>query len=93
MKETYQYPLDLSWSTEEIIEVMKMWEWVETAYRQKIASDEVLAQYRLFKQIVPSIAEEKRLGKEFEEVSGFSLYRVIQEAKNNRGTLFQMQER
>lgn len=93
MKETYQYPLEPEWQTEEIIEVMKMWELVEEAYRQNVSSQAVMTQYQSFKKIVPSIAQEKRLGKEFEEASGFSLYRVIQQAKKNPNEIFQMQER
>ena len=42
---------------------------------------EFMSAYRKFKEIVPSIAEEKRLGKEFEEVSGYSLYRAVKAAK------------
>ena len=37
---------------------------------------------KYFKTIVKSIGEEKRLGKEFESVSGYSLYRVVQMSKN-----------
>ena len=35
-----------------------------------------------FNEILKSIGEEKRLGKEFESVSGYSLYRVVQMSKN-----------
>ncbi|CIV81926.1 Uncharacterised protein family (UPF0223) [Streptococcus pneumoniae] len=34
-----------------------------------------------FKAVVPSKSEEKRLGREFETVSGYSLYRAVQAAK------------
>ena len=34
-----------------------------------------------FKEIVPSKAEEKKIDKEFQEVSGYSIYRAIQRAK------------
>ena len=37
--------------------------------------------YRRFKEIVPSKAEERKLIKEFQEVSGYSIYRAIQRAK------------
>ena len=40
--------------------------------------------YRAFKKVVPSIGEEKRLGREFEEVSGYSLYRATQTAKQKK---------
>ena len=39
--------------------------------------------YRRFKEIVPSKAEEKTIGNEFEEVSGYSTYRVIKKAKTS----------
>ena len=42
--------------------------------------------YRRFKEIVPSKAEEKKIDKEFEEVSGYSIYRAIQRAKRSRRT-------
>ena len=38
--------------------------------------------YQEFKTVVRSIGEEKRLGREFEEASGYSLYRVVQASKN-----------
>ena len=51
----YQYPLDLDWSTDEIV--------------------------------VPSIGEERRLGRDFEDLSGYSLYRTVQAAKTTSGKL------
>ena len=30
----YQYPLDLDWSTDEMVVVMKMWERLEQAYEK-----------------------------------------------------------
>ena len=46
---------------------------VEEAYESKVRAKEYMEAYRAFKKIVPSIGEEKRLGREFEEVSGYSL--------------------
>lgn len=48
--------------------------------------------YRAFKKIVPSIGEEKRLGREFEEVSGYSLYRATQAAKQKEEGWFSLEE-
>ncbi|MDU7074055.1 MAG: UPF0223 family protein [Streptococcus peroris] len=53
MNKQYSYPLDLSWSTEELASVLS----------------------------VPSKSEEKRLGREFESVSGYSFYHAVQLAK------------
>ena len=77
----YQYPIDYNWSTEEIVDVIKFFEAIEKAYEKGIARDEVMSIYRRFKEIVPSIAEEKKICGEFEEISGYSSYRTIKKAK------------
>lgn len=77
----YSYPLDYEWSHEEMATVIKLWNAVEAAYERGIETATFQATYRDFKQVVKSIGEEKRLGKEFEEVSGYSLYRVVQASK------------
>jgi uncharacterized protein YktA (UPF0223 family) len=77
----YQYPIDYNWSTNEIVDVIKFYEAIEKAYEKGIERDEVMNIYRRFKEIVPSIAEEKKLCGEFEEISGYSSYRTIKKAK------------
>ncbi|MGK0550568.1 UPF0223 family protein [Enterococcus faecalis] len=80
MKE-YQYPLDLDWTTEEMVHVTNMWSAVEQAYETGISTEKFLAAYKEFKTVINSIGEEKRLGREFEQVSGYSLYRAVSQAK------------
>ena len=77
----YQYPIDIDWSTEEIVAVIKFFECIESCYEKGINRKELMEQYRIFKKIVPSIAEEKKICGEFEEVSGYSTYRTIKKAK------------
>ncbi|WP_066395508.1 UPF0223 family protein [Neobacillus mesonae] len=77
----YQYPIDYSWTTEEIIDVVKFFEAIEKAYETGIERDGLLQAYRRFKEIVPSKAEEKTVCGEFEEISGYSSYRTIKKAK------------
>ena len=77
----YQYPIDMDWSTEEIVNVIAFFEAVESVYENGCERSVFMDTYRTFKSIVPGIAEEKRIGKEFEEVSGYSLYRAVQAAK------------
>lgn len=81
MDKNYSYPLVLSWSTEEIASVLSFLNDVEAAYESKVATDQILTSYKVFKQVVPSKGEEKRIGKEFEEASGYSLYRAVQAAQ------------
>lgn len=77
----YQYPLDLDWTTEEMVIVTNMWTAVEQANETGLPVDKFLRTYQQFKTVVKSIGEEKRLGREFENASGYSLYRTLQQAK------------
>lgn len=77
----YTYPLNFEWSVEEIDTVIRMWTSLENAYEDKVNRDELLDNYRAFRQIVTSKMEEKQLTKEFEDKTGYSLYRTIQAAK------------
>lgn len=78
----YQYPLDYHWSTEEIIDVVRFYESIEQANEKGIQKIELIKNYRRFKEIVPSKAEEKKIDSEFQEMSGYSIYRTIQAMKN-----------
>ena len=77
----YQYPLDLDWTTEEMVIVTNMWTAVEQANETGLPVDKFLTTYQQFKTVVKSIGEEKRFGREFENASGYSLYRTLQQAK------------
>lgn len=77
----YQYPLDLDWTTEEMVIVTNMWTAVEQANETGLPVDKFLTTYQQFKTVVKSIGEEKRLGREFENASGYSLYRTLLQAK------------
>lgn len=57
----YQYPMDLDWSTEEIVDVIKFFEAVEKAYESKIQKEAFMKAYRRFKEIVPGKADEKNI--------------------------------
>lgn len=79
----YQYPLDLTWTSLELAQVISFFNRVEDFYETSVSRDELLAAYRLFKTIVPSKMQEKQLDREFEKVSGYSSYRALQEAKSS----------
>ncbi|MFK4911631.1 UPF0223 family protein [Lactococcus petauri] len=81
MKANYQYPLDLSWSTAEMTAVLSFFNQVENLYESKVDKEEFLEAYKTFKKIVPSKMQEKQLGREFEESSGYSLYRAVKEVQ------------
>lgn len=77
----YQYPLDLDWTTEEMVVVMHQWDLLEQAYEKGVEVATFLKGYQDFKKVVPSLGQERRLGKEFQQLSGYSLYHTLQAAK------------
>lgn len=83
MERNYSYPLDPSWSTAEIVTVVKMLRCVEDAYETGVSRQQVLSSYRKFKEVVPTKAGEKQLGRQFAKSSGgYQLYDVIKAANN-----------
>jgi uncharacterized protein YktA (UPF0223 family) len=75
----YQYPLDLTWTGEEMAVVISFFNQVEALYETKVSREAFLGAYKAFKQIVPSKMQEKQLDRDFEQVSGYSIYRAVQE--------------
>lgn len=79
----YDYPLDFDWTTEEIIDVMSLYNAVEQAYEGGISKDDFMKCYRRFTEIVDSQSEQKKIDQAFEKVSHYSIYKVFQQAKEN----------
>jgi uncharacterized protein YktA (UPF0223 family) len=78
----FSYPISYEWSTDEIVDVIALYEAVELTYNKGVERERLLAAYRRFKEIVPGKAEERNLANEYEELSGFSVYRTIKKAKD-----------
>lgn len=83
MEKSYSYPIDLDWTQDEMIQVIDLWRMVELAYEKGVSREDFLKKYQAFKKVVPAIGEEKKWGREFEHISGYSLYKVIKEAKES----------
>lgn len=81
----YEYPLDYTWTHEEMATVIAMFNVVEKAYEGGVLKTDVLQAYKKFKEVVKSIAHEKQIGRDFERVSGYVLYRVVKLASDNDG--------
>ncbi|MCE5089395.1 UPF0223 family protein [Staphylococcus devriesei] len=79
----YQYPLDLDWTNEEMVDVIAFFNTIENYYEKSVKGSQVMTKYKRFKEIVPGKAEEKQLFKEFENTSGYNSYKVVQEVKKN----------
>ena len=74
----YNYPLDYTWSTQDIIDVMSLYNAVEQAYEQGISKDDFLKAYRQFIKVVGTKSEEKQIDRDFAKVSGYSIYKVFE---------------
>ena len=79
----YNYPLDCTWSTKDIIDVMSLYNAVEKAYEEGISKTDFLNAYRKFKNVVGTKSEEKQIDKEFQDVSGYSIYKAFKAIQEN----------
>lgn len=77
----YQYPIDYTWSTDEIVDVIHFFHCIENAYEKGVDRDALLQAYRRFKEIVPGKAQEKTMFNEFEEASGYAAYLAVKSMK------------
>lgn len=92
MEDSYTYPLDIEWTQAEMLKVMEMWQAVEQYYEKGLVGEDFLQVHRDFKTVIKSIGEERRLGRDFEDVSGYSLYQCVKTAKDNPTKLIKMKE-
>jgi len=96
MQDSYSYPLDENWTQDEIVKVIDLYNMVEKAYESGVKREEFLQKYRSFQQVVPMMMEQKRLDKEFELESGYSIYQVFKKCrtvKNNGKVRIQNENR
>ena len=79
----YDYPLSPFWDTQDIIDVMSLYNAVEKAYEEGVSKDEFMTCYRRYIKVVDSKNEQKQIDAAFEKVSHYSIYKVFQKAKDN----------
>ena len=79
----YDYPLSPFWDTQDIIDVMALYNAVEKAYEEGISKDDFMKCYRQYIKVVDSKSEQKQIDAAFEKVSHYSIYQVVKAAKNN----------
>ena len=79
----YDYPLSPFWDTQDIIDVMALYNAVEKAYEEGISKDDFMKCYRQYIKVVDSKSEQKQINAAFEKVSHYSIYQVFQKAKDH----------
>lgn len=78
---SYSYPIEDYWTRQEMMDVISLFNGVELAYEEGISVNDFQKRYKAFKQVVQTISEEKQIGREFERLSGYSIYHVVKEMK------------
>lgn len=81
MRENYSYPLEPEWSNDDIVKVIDLYNAVEAAYEKGIKRETFLQKYRSFCEVVPMKMDQRRLDKEFELESGYSIYKVFKQSQ------------
>lgn len=89
----YEYPLDQTWTMDEMVAVTTMYRVVEDAYEVGVRSTTVLDAYRAFKQVASSKAYEKQLGREFYQASGYQIYEVVKAAQTTTAKQIKLEVR
>lgn len=84
MDNEYSYPIDVDWTTDEVIDVVQFYEAVEMGFDKGIKKEILADKYRQFKNVVPSKAEEKTQFREFEKSSGFQPFQLIKQLKDTQ---------
>lgn len=79
----YQYPIDVDWSQEEMVQVISFFNAIEAYYESSINREVLMTRYQAFKKVVPGKADEKNIFNTFKSESGYDSYRVMKEAKNH----------
>ena len=79
----YDYPLSPFWDTQDIIDVMALYNAVEKAYEEGISKDDFMKCYRQYIKVVDSKSEQKQIDAAFQKVSHYSIYQVFQKAKDH----------
>ncbi len=74
----YSYPIDFElYSAEEAIVLVEFLALIEDANEGKLNSQKLIKKYQEFRKIINSISAEKQLEREFEKLSGYSIYQTI----------------
>lgn len=79
----YQYPIDVDWSQDEMLDVIHFFNRIEDYYERNVDRDAFLAAYQAFKKVVPGKADEKQIFDEFEKSSGYNSYQAVKRIKGN----------
>lgn len=70
-------------TTEEIVAIFSFYNLIERNNKHKVKPEIILNAYHNYRNIINSIALEKKYNKQFEDKTGISIYHVIKQLKDN----------
>ncbi|WP_220729807.1 UPF0223 family protein [Apilactobacillus zhangqiuensis] len=78
----YSYPIFPDWTKDELMDMMALYNAVESAYEDAngVNAEKVVNLYNRFREINPAKMEQKQIDRDFESISGYSLYKAFQAA-------------
>lgn len=88
----YSYPIFQNWSQVELITMINLYTAVEGAYEDAngVSAKKIISLYDSFMKINPAKMEQKLINRDFESLSGYSLYKTWIEAKNSKSKNIKM---
>lgn len=88
----YSYPIFEDWSKEELMIMMQLYNSVEEAYENPNGSNaqKIIDLYRQFQSINPSKMEQKQIDRDFQSISGYSLFKTYKAAQSVKRTNIKM---
>ena len=82
----YTYPIDYDlFTAEEVSVIIDFLSLIEDANEKKVKVDPIVLskKHQDFRRLINSIAMEKKIDRDFENVSGYSIYKTIKKFKDN----------
>ena len=78
----YNYPIDYDlFDSEEIVKLVEFFALIEDANERRVNADVLSAKHKEFRKLINSISLEKKIDRDFEKVSGYSIFKTINKHK------------
>lgn len=78
----YSYPIDYElFTTEEILDIVEFLNLIEAANDQKKVPENIQKAYKRYRSIINSQSIEKQIDRDFEKLSGYSIYNTMKKIK------------
>lgn len=81
MSENYTLPIDSNWTVEDIVNVSNLIDGVLAVYETGISKRVLLARFDMFREVIPAKSEQKQFDRNFEQQTGYSIYKTMQLAR------------